>query len=234
MTRCVGKHRQLPRALDLLCERALVLGAGSRDPSRRHLARFGDEEPQGLHILVRHREVLVRAEAANLATLEHALLLGRLSRLLASRSPQASLDGQRRARRPIPIITISARRTRSAVSRAMCTDPENPAGAAWLDLQTTAYTAHPYRNPIIGWKSDMALYNTRDAIAFHQKYYNPANTVCVLVGDVTVEDARRLTSLRHSSRVKTNVSYQLFPQPDPGLFSHEYEKWSSYPASSWL
>jgi predicted Zn-dependent peptidase len=71
----------------------------------------------------------------------------------------------------------------------------NPAGAAWLDLQTTAYTAHPYRNPIIGWKSDMALYNTRDAIAFHQKYYNPANAVCVLVGDVTVEDARRLAEL---------------------------------------
>jgi predicted Zn-dependent peptidase len=71
----------------------------------------------------------------------------------------------------------------------------NPAGAAWLDLQTTAYTAHPYRNPIIGWKSDMALYNTRDAIAFHQKYYNPANTVCVLVGDVTVEDARRLAEI---------------------------------------
>ncbi len=68
----------------------------------------------------------------------------------------------------------------------------NPAGAASLDLQTTAYTAHPYRNPIIGWKSDMALYNTRDAIAFHQKYYNPANAVCVLVGDITVEDARRL------------------------------------------
>ena len=32
----------------------------------------------------------------------------------------------------------------------------NPAGAAWLDLSATAYRAHPYRNPTIGWRSDMA------------------------------------------------------------------------------
>ena len=31
----------------------------------------------------------------------------------------------------------------------------DPSGAAWLDLNTVAYTAHPYRNPTIGWKSDM-------------------------------------------------------------------------------
>ena len=71
----------------------------------------------------------------------------------------------------------------------------SPTGAAWLDLQTTAYTAHPYRNPIIGWKSDMARYNTTDAIAFHRKYYNPSNAVCVLVGDITVEEARRLADI---------------------------------------
>jgi predicted Zn-dependent peptidase len=68
----------------------------------------------------------------------------------------------------------------------------NPEGAAWLDLNATAYTAHPYRNPVIGWKSDMERFSTRDAMEFHQKYYHPANAVCVLVGDVTLADARRL------------------------------------------
>ncbi len=68
----------------------------------------------------------------------------------------------------------------------------DPGGAAWLDLNAAAYTAHPYRNPTIGWKSDMAKYSTRDAIEFHQKYYNPANAVCVLVGDVTVAEAKQL------------------------------------------
>jgi predicted Zn-dependent peptidase len=71
----------------------------------------------------------------------------------------------------------------------------DPAGAAWLDLNTTAYTAHPYRNPTIGWKADMEKYSTRDAIAFHKKYYNPSNAVCVFVGDITVEEVRRLAEI---------------------------------------
>jgi len=71
----------------------------------------------------------------------------------------------------------------------------NPGGAAWVDLDATAYTAHPYRNPTIGWKSDMEKYSTADAIAFHEKYYNPTNAVCVLVGDVRMEDAKRLAKI---------------------------------------
>jgi predicted Zn-dependent peptidase len=74
----------------------------------------------------------------------------------------------------------------------------NPNGAAWLDLNSTAYVAHPYRNPTIGWKADMEKFNTTDATEFHAKYYNPTNAVCVLVGDVTVEDARRLAKIYFS------------------------------------
>jgi len=71
----------------------------------------------------------------------------------------------------------------------------NPNGAAWLDLDSTAYRAHPYRNPVIGWKTDMEKYNTTDAIAFHKRYYNPSNAVCVLVGDVTLEQAKSLAQI---------------------------------------
>ncbi len=78
----------------------------------------------------------------------------------------------------------------------------NPEGAAWLDLNATAYTAHPYRNPVIGWKSDMEGFSTRDAMEFHSKYYHPANAVCVLAGDVTLADARRLAE-RYFERYPT-------------------------------
>ena len=71
----------------------------------------------------------------------------------------------------------------------------SPGGAAWVDLSAAAYTAHPYRNPTIGWRSDMEKYSTADAIAFHAKYYNPTNAVCVLVGDVTEQDAKRLAKI---------------------------------------
>jgi predicted Zn-dependent peptidase len=71
----------------------------------------------------------------------------------------------------------------------------SPGGAAWLDLNAAAYTAHPYRNPTIGWKSDMEKYSTKDAIEFHQTYYNPSNSVLVLVGDVTLENAKQLAEI---------------------------------------
>jgi predicted Zn-dependent peptidase len=108
----------------------------------------------------------------------------------------------------------------------------NPAGAAWLDLQTTAYTAHPYRNPIIGWKSDMALYNTMDAIAFHQKYYNPTNAVCVLVGDIKVEEARRLAEIyfaRYPAGIRSPESITVEPQQQGPRKSVRYLKGARTP-----
>jgi predicted Zn-dependent peptidase len=71
----------------------------------------------------------------------------------------------------------------------------SPGGAAWLDLSAAAYTAHPYRNPTIGWKADMEKYSTKDAMAFHQTYYNPSNAVLILVGDVTLENAKQLAEV---------------------------------------
>ncbi len=71
----------------------------------------------------------------------------------------------------------------------------NPQGAAWMDLYATAYNAHPYRNPTIGWKSDMEKLSTRDAIDFHQTHYNPTNAVCVLVGDIDLEQAKKLAGV---------------------------------------
>ncbi len=68
----------------------------------------------------------------------------------------------------------------------------NPQGAAWLDLYATTYTAHPYRNPVIGWKSDMERFSTADAMEFHRRFYNPTNAVCVLVGDLTLAQAKQL------------------------------------------
>ncbi len=90
----------------------------------------------------------------------------------------------------------------------------DPGGAAWLDLDAAAYTAHPYHNPTIGWKSDMEKYSTRDAVEFHKKYYTPANTVCVLVGDVTVEVAKKLARIyfeRYPSGVRATEAVTQEP-----------------------
>ncbi len=71
----------------------------------------------------------------------------------------------------------------------------NPNGAAWLDLFATAYQAHPYKNPVIGWKSDMERFTTEDAMRFHKTYYTPSNAVCVLVGNITLDQAKTLAGI---------------------------------------
>ncbi|MDX1709353.1 MAG: pitrilysin family protein, partial [Desulfobacterales bacterium] len=91
----------------------------------------------------------------------------------------------------------------------------DPGGAAWLDLNTIAYTAHPYRNPTIGWKSDMEKYSTKDAIDFHQKYYNPANAVCVLVGDVTVAQTKQLAKTYFARYPAGNRAPETVTQEPP-------------------
>jgi len=71
----------------------------------------------------------------------------------------------------------------------------DPNGASWLDLYATAFNAHPYRNPVIGWKADMERFSTTDAIEFHKKHYNPTNAVCVLAGDITLGQAKTLAQI---------------------------------------
>jgi predicted Zn-dependent peptidase len=53
----------------------------------------------------------------------------------------------------------------------------------------TAFTVHPYRNPIIGWPSDIAHLTLEKTRNFHDMFYAPINTVITLVGDLDAEKA---------------------------------------------
>ena len=65
----------------------------------------------------------------------------------------------------------------------------NPGRRHYETLVTNAFTVHPYRNPIIGWHSDIANLSPQKTREFLQKYYAPVNTVIALVGDVKAADA---------------------------------------------
>jgi predicted Zn-dependent peptidase len=65
----------------------------------------------------------------------------------------------------------------------------NPPRRHYETLVANAFTVHPYRNPIIGWHSDIANLSPQKTREFLQKYYAPVNTVIALVGDVRAADA---------------------------------------------
>ncbi len=60
----------------------------------------------------------------------------------------------------------------------------NPRGLLYETLLANAFTMHPYRNPIIGWHSDIANLTLAETRDFMERYYAPVNTVIALVGDV--------------------------------------------------
>jgi predicted Zn-dependent peptidase len=71
--------------------------------------------------------------------------------------------------------------------RRMRTD-SSPTGRMIEQFLATAYTAHPYRVPTVGWESEISQVTATEAEAFHKKYYVPANMVIAVVGDVKASE----------------------------------------------
>jgi len=65
----------------------------------------------------------------------------------------------------------------------------NPGTMLYEELLADAFTVHPYRNPIIGWDSDIANLSLAETRDFLHRYYSPVNTIIALVGDVHAETA---------------------------------------------
>jgi predicted Zn-dependent peptidase len=67
--------------------------------------------------------------------------------------------------------------------RRMRTD-SNPIGRMVEQFLATAYVAHPYGRPGVGWESELSQINATEAGAFHKTYYRPSNIVIAVAGDL--------------------------------------------------
>lgn len=60
------------------------------------------------------------------------------------------------------------------------------------EVKCTAFRAHPYSWSVIGHESDILNWSQQDLIDYHRTYYAPNNGVCVIVGDVELDQVRSL------------------------------------------
>lgn len=51
------------------------------------------------------------------------------------------------------------------------------------EVEALAFKAHPYRQPVIGWKSDLRAITRDDLYNHYRTYYAPSNAIAVAVGD---------------------------------------------------
>ncbi len=65
----------------------------------------------------------------------------------------------------------------------------NPMGRLYEAFFTTAFVAHPYAYPTLGWPSDLRALSADRTAEFFKTYYGPNNTVIVMVGDFKAAEA---------------------------------------------
>jgi len=67
-----------------------------------------------------------------------------------------------------------------------------PQGKLYEQLLLSAFEAHPYRVPTVGWMSDLEHLTRPQAAEFRRGFYAPNNAVATLVGDIDPAAAERL------------------------------------------
>src|SRR5262245_7228715 len=91
---------------------------------------------------------------------------------------------------------------------------DRPRSQVYEQMMATALSAHPYRNPVVGWMSDLENMRVEDARDFYRRWYAPNNAVLVVVGDVGGDEVSRLAA-RHFGPIKSRPLPERKPQDGP-------------------
>ena len=68
------------------------------------------------------------------------------------------------------------------------------------EVTATAFRAHPYRHPTIGWLDDLRSMTRDDLYGHYRRFYIPNNATLVVVGDVDADDVLRRAG-RHFGQI---------------------------------
>ncbi len=98
------------------------------------------------------------------------------------------LEAERVANLDISEATLASEREVVLEERRMRTE-DQPRGRSDEALFALSFRAHPYRWPVIGWRSDIEAADVEACRRFFHTYYAPNNVVIAIVGDFDSEAA---------------------------------------------
>ena len=96
--------------------------------------------------------------------------------------------------------------------RRMRTD-DKPRSKTREFFMAMAFANSPYKNPVIGWPSDIANYQVDDLQAWYQRWYAPNNATLVVVGDIKPDEVFLLAE-KYFSEIKTSELKAVKPQAE--------------------
>ncbi len=97
--------------------------------------------------------------------------------------------------------------------RRMRTD-DQPTALLDEAVYATAFTAHPYHWPIVGWMNDLENMTVADARNWYERWYMPNNATMVVVGDVKAEAVFALAK-KYFGSIPARKIIPTRPQTEP-------------------
>ena len=104
--------------------------------------------------------------------------------------------------------------------RSMRVD-NDPGAKLGEQLGAVQFLHHPYGIPIIGWRHEMATYDTQDALDFYESWYAPNNAVLIVAGDIDAEELRPLAEKYYGSIPARPVPERIRTQEPPQAAARE-------------
>ncbi len=90
----------------------------------------------------------------------------------------------------------------------------NPIQALHKEITATAFTAHPYRHPTIGWRSDIEKVSIEKLKEFYDTFYWPDNSTVTVIGDFDPATALGLVRRHYGMHPRS-------PAPIPEVYTEE-------------
>ncbi|HEY8607154.1 MAG TPA: pitrilysin family protein [Noviherbaspirillum sp.] len=91
---------------------------------------------------------------------------------------------------------------------------DQPIPLLYEALYATAFMAHPYRHPIVGWMSDLQSMTVQDAKNWYDRWYAPNNATLVVTGDVEAKKVLALAE-KHYGKIARKAVPETRPQVEP-------------------
>jgi zinc protease len=108
-------------------------------------------------------------------------------------------------------LTRKVAQIQAAIKRSE-EDPNTVAGRA---LSRLVYRSHPYGTPVEGTIQSVGKLTRDDVVAFHRRHVRPDSTIVAVVGDVTVDEARREVVKRFGGWARPATPVPTVPPATP-------------------
>jgi len=81
-------------------------------------------------------------------------------------------------------------------------------------VQSAAFSKHPYRNQVIGSRTDLMKIQRADLFSYYQAHYRPANAIVAIAGDFAAEEMlKRVTERYQDLESGQAIDRSLLPDP---------------------